>query len=209
MSQMTGGSATLSTEYSAGLMSQSFWFIEIKKMIPLVCDGISEDDLKKECLENNLLGASKEYRAKRMYGYLMTRIHAMDERLLDLFCDSDLQTQKLINIIALMKTDRLFFEFVYELYREKVILGSGELSKQDVNVFFTNKERENEDILSWKDTTKSKLGRCFLNFLTEANMLQDENKTKIITVPIIDTRLQLYLESSGDTAILKAITGVA
>lgn len=32
--------------YSAGLVSQSFWFVEIKKIIKLVNDGMTEDEIK-------------------------------------------------------------------------------------------------------------------------------------------------------------------
>ena len=43
--------------YSAGLMSQSFWFIEFKKIVKLVSDGKSQNDIKAACVEENLLGA--------------------------------------------------------------------------------------------------------------------------------------------------------
>ena len=35
--------------YSAGLMSQSFWFIEFKKVVKLVSDGKSQNDIKAAC----------------------------------------------------------------------------------------------------------------------------------------------------------------
>ena len=33
--------------YSAGLISQSFWFVEMKKVIKLIDDGKSEEEIKK------------------------------------------------------------------------------------------------------------------------------------------------------------------
>ena len=35
--------------YSAGLISQSFWFVEMKKVIKLIDDGKSEEEIKKMC----------------------------------------------------------------------------------------------------------------------------------------------------------------
>ena len=64
--------------YSAGLMSQSCWFVEFKKIIQLVADGKSQEEIRIQCLENNLLGAAKEYRAKRVYGYLISRAKMLD-----------------------------------------------------------------------------------------------------------------------------------
>ena len=55
------------------------------------------DDIKKKCVEENLFGAAKEYRALRMAGYIITRVKAMDDTLVDLFCTSDLATQKLLS----------------------------------------------------------------------------------------------------------------
>ena len=36
--------------YSAGLISQSFWFVEMKKVIKLIDDGKSEEEIKKKCV---------------------------------------------------------------------------------------------------------------------------------------------------------------
>lgn len=94
--------------YSAGLISQSFWFIEIKKIIKLINDGTSEEDIKKMCIEDNLFGAAKEYRAKRIYGYIWNRTKKLDKPLIGIFCSSDLATQKVINLIAVLRSDRLF-----------------------------------------------------------------------------------------------------
>ena len=45
--------------YSAGLISQSFWFVEIKKIINLINDGMDEDEIKKLCIDENLFGVMK------------------------------------------------------------------------------------------------------------------------------------------------------
>ena len=93
--------------YSAGLISQSFWFVEMKKVIKLIDDGKSEEEIKKMCIDENLFGAAKEYRAKRIYGYIWKRAKRLDKTLIDLFCTSDLATQKVINLITILRSDRL------------------------------------------------------------------------------------------------------
>ena len=197
-----------SKKYSAGLMSQSFWFLEFKKVVKLRQEGMAFDDIKKKCVEENLFGAAREYRALRMAGYIITRVKAMDETLVDLFCNSDLATQKLINLVTILRTDRLFFEFVYEIYREKVILGVDTMEEADVNVFFTRKETQSELIAGWKDSTKRHLRSCYLNFMTDANLLTVMNKKKMITPPILDIALERYLQSIGEEVLVKALTGV-
>ena len=192
-------------KYSAGLISQSFWFIEIKKILRLIREGKREDEIKKLCIEENLFGTTNEYRAKRIYGYIWNRVKHLDGKIIELFNESDLSTQK---IIAIMRCDRLFFEFIYEVYREKNILGTLTIEDRDANIFFRNKEVQNENIAKWTDRTKKRLKSCYFNYLIDANLITIKDKKKYITPPIFDIAVERYLELVGDFAIVKAITGV-
>lgn len=125
-----------------------------------------------------------------------------------LFINSDLSTQKIINLIAILKSDRLFFEFMYEVYREKNIFGAPTIEDSDVNVFFKNKETQSEDVATWTDGTKRRLRSVYFNYLADANLLAIVEKKRTITPPILDVALEQYLEVCGDGAIVKAITGV-
>ena len=195
-------------KYSAGLISQSFWFIEIKKILRLIREGKREDEIKKLCIEENLFGTTNEYRAKRIYGYIWNRVKHLDGKIIELFNESDLSTQKIINLIAIMRCDRLFFEFIYEVYREKNILGTLTIEDRDANIFFRNKEVQNENIAKWTDRTKKRLKSCYFNYLIDANLITIKDKKKYITPPIFDIAVERYLEMVGDFAIVKAITGV-
>lgn len=193
--------------YSAGLMSQSFWFAEFRKVVRLISDGKTPDEVRALALSENLFGATKEYRAKRICGYLLNRVKTMDTGLLALFGKSDMSTQKLINLLTILRLDRLFFEFLFEVYREKVILGSPCLEDSAVRIFFKDKEVQSTEVEGWKDTTKRHLQSNYLNFMIQANLLTEIRKEKRITPPILDRPFELYLMDNGETALLKAITG--
>lgn len=195
-------------KYSAGLISQSFWFIEIKKILRLIREGKREEEIKKICIEENFFGATNEYRAKRIYGYIWNRVKHLDGKMIELFNESDLSTQKIINLIAIMRCDRLFFEFIYEVYREKNILGALIIEDRDANIFFRNKEIQNESIAKWTDGTKKRLKSCYFNYMIDANLITVKDKKKYITPPIFDIAIERYLELVGDFVIVKAITGV-
>ena len=194
-------------KYSAGLISQSFWFLELKKVINLIADGKTYDEIKSICTEENLFGVSKEYRAKRMCGYILNRARKLDDIMIDLFLTSDLSTQKIINLITILKCDRLFFEFMFEVYREKIILGIPILENKDLKIFFSNKESQSEDIENWKDSTKKHLQTNYITYLTDAGLITTKNKQRTVTPPILDIELERYLKNYGETAIIKAITG--
>lgn len=195
-------------KYSSGLVSESFWFIEFKKIINLRNEDKSWDEIRDLCLNYNLLGISKEYRARRVYGYLKSRVDVLDENIINIFVNSDLSTQKIINIYAIAKKNRLFFEFIYEVYRDKVLLGTLELTNNDINIFFKNKQEQDEDISKWTDVTLKRLGSTYVNFLKDASLLTLIDKKRKIRPPILDISLESYLKDNGENQMLKAIKGV-
>jgi hypothetical protein len=195
-------------KYSSGLVSESFWFIEFRKIIKLKYDRKTWDEIKDLCLVDNLLGISKDYRAKRNYGYLKNRIDTLDEGLMELFINADLNTQKIINLIAIAKKNRLFYEFLYEVYREKVQLGAHVLTDSEISIYFKNKQSQDDDMSTWTDVTLRRLRSTYMNFLTDAGLLTVSGKEKRITPPILDITLENYLKVNGDNQMIKAITGV-
>ena len=195
-------------EYSAGIMTECSWFLEFKKLVFLRHEGLEEKEIRRRCLEENLFGMPNEHRIQRSYGYLSRRVQRMDDELVEVFCNSDLPTQKIINLLTILMGDRLFFEFIYDVYREKIQLGFDCIEASDANTFFRNKAVESEELAAWRDSTFPKVRRCYLNFMTDANLLRKEKNKYIITPPVLDITLERYLQYNGGERYLKAITGV-
>lgn len=195
------------TKYSAGIVSQSFWFNEFRQYLKLIKSNYTSNEIKTKIIEENLFGAPNESRAKRIYGYISNRARQLDNKMIDLFFCSDLETQKLINLIAIIRNDRLFFEFLYEVYREKIIIGENTLEITDVKTFFNHKESQEESIEQWTDVTKRRTQSAYLTFMMEANLLRVDGKDRYITPPLLDITLEDYLKQDGESALVKAITG--
>lgn len=196
-------------KYSAGIMAQAFWLIEFKKVVQLIEEGKSRDEIKRMSVEENLFGAPNPYRTERMFGYLYNRAAAMDEELRKLFLSSDVGTQKVINLICVLSQDRLFFEFVYEVYREKAYLGIETLTVGDINIFFHEKSLQDEGLANWTDPTLKRVNADYRKFLTEVGMLRPMSKNEYTISPLfLDYGVEQYLTSTGKTAMLKALTGV-
>ena len=194
--------------YSSGLVAHSFWFLEFRKIVEMRHDGMKYDAIKKKCIEENIFGAAKEYRAQRMTGYLMNRLKTLDDALIEIFCSADIATQKLITLIAILKMDRLYYEFLYEVYREKAILGTTVLEDMDVNAFFSQKEQQSETVALWEDVTRKRLRSSYFNFLTDAGLLTIIDKQRTITPAVLDYKLEQYLNLNGEENLINALTGV-
>ncbi|MCD8122014.1 MAG: DUF1819 family protein [Clostridiales bacterium] len=221
-------------EYSAGAVKLSFWFMEFRKVVELRGEGKTYEDIKRLSQEKNLFATSTPARAKQICSTVTTRVQSLDESFYPVFLESDLATQKLFNLVAIMATDALFFDFVYEVVREKLIIGSNELSDSDVRIFFKDKQIQDEKTARWTDETLNRLGRCYKTLLYEAGITdkvsptgrQGESdrarrhsgvedglghkakETRKIFRPILDPMFERWLNEHDMGVLVKALTGV-
>ena len=194
-------------DYSAGMVSKPFWFIEFKKVMTLLDKGVNYDEINRLSLEENLFGVPKIYRAKEIYNTVSRRAKSLDRRTINLFCSTDLSSSKALALLAVMKTDRLFFEFMYEVYREKIILGNATLEESDINIYMKNKQSQSDKVASWEDCTIKKLVNSYFNFLSDSGFILREGKVNKITPPILDNDVEQHLLGLGMKNYLQAITG--
>ena len=195
-------------EYSAGAVKMSFWFIEFRKVVQLLHDGKSMDEIKELAHSENIFAAPTALRSNQIYSTVAGRIRSLDQSFIPYFLTGDLATQKLYALIAAMAYDTLFFDFVYEVIREKMIVGSNELADSDVRVFFKNKQQQNEKVAGWTDSTLVRLGRCYKTMLYEAGVIDKSKTARTILKPIFDPELSRWLEQKNMAIYEKALTGV-
>ena len=158
-------------EYSAGAVKHSFWFMEFRKVVQLLSEGKTLDEIKKLNQEENIFGAPTVMRATQIFNTVSARIKMLDESFYPVFVTSEVSTQKLFNLVATMAYDTLFGEFVYEVIREKMIIGNDEFADSDIRVFFKNKQLQDEKVAEWTDATLKRLGACYKTLLYEAGMM--------------------------------------
>ena len=196
--------------YSAGAVKFSFWFLEFRKVVQLLASGKDYDEIKRLSEEENIFGAATPARAAMIYSTTTARAKSLDPSFIPLFMESDVATQKLFTMTAVLAHDSLFFDFVYEVVREKLIIGNDELADSDIRVFFKNKQEQDEKVAKWQDYTLHRLGACYKTQLFEAGLL-DGNKgadTRKIIKPILDPIFKHWLEDFGMGALAKAYEGV-
>lgn len=194
--------------YSAGAVKFSFWFFEFRKVIGLLHEGRSLDEIKAMNKEQNIFLAPTSARATMIFNTVSKRIQALPETFLSLFKDSDISTQKLVNLIAILYTDDLFFDFVYEVYREKLIIGKDTLSDSDFQVFFREKQLQSERVAQWTDETLKRLGGCYKTMLSEAGLIDNSFGSRKILRPIFNPILDDWLKSNNMEQLLCAFMGV-
>ena len=194
--------------YSAGAVKLSFWFPEFRKVVQLLAAGSSFDEIRRESQEENIFGAPTQRRADQICRTVLTRVQALDSSFYPVFLGGDLATQKLFALAAVMACDTLFFDFVYEVIREKLTIGSLELEPKDVRVFFRDKQAQDDRLAQWTDQTCQRLGTCYRTMLYEAGLTDKAKETRKIFKPTLETELRQWLEAHDMGLIVKAWTGV-
>ena len=194
--------------YSAGTVKMSFWFMEFRKVVGLLAEGKSLDEIKKINQNENIFAAPTTLRSKQIFNTVSGRISMLDESFIEIFQSSDVATQKNFALVAAFAYDTLFFDFVYEVLREKMIIGSNTFTDSDVRIFFKDKQLQDEKVVKWTDATLNRLGRSYKTMLYEAGFIDKGKTERTIIKPILDPLMEQWLKNHGMEACIRALTGV-
>lgn len=195
-------------KYSAGMVSKGFWFQEFKKYLELKEQEKTDSEIKEIQNKENIFLAPSIHYGKRMIGEISRRRKALPQEIVELFINLNIQDQKVVNLLGIMMTDRLFFEYIYEIYREAIILGTIAFDDAKTRIFFKEKSEQSEKVANFTDQTKRRLAAAYKTYLKEANLLKEEKGILIYNKPIINTELEKGMEKASLHPYLKALMGV-
>ncbi|MDB2123805.1 DUF1819 family protein [Clostridium paraputrificum] len=195
-------------EYKSTIKSRPYLYKETKKAAILINTGVELDKIKSKSLEENIFQLESESRKKEVASIITTRLKAVDKFVIDKIENSNIETSKILVLYAIIKTDRLFFEFINEVYKEKVLLKDLFIRDKDFNIFFQNKMEQSEKVASWTEYTFKKLKQVYIRILFESGLILNQKGDREIKVPIIDSEVKEYLYSIGDKVYLNAILGI-
>ncbi len=194
-------------EYSAGAVKFSFWFHEFRRMVSLLQSGKTLAEIKTLAERDNIFAAASPRRSRQIFNTVSSRVCALTIRYYDIFNDSTLETQKLIALISIMVTDALFFDFMNEVYREKLIVGDTVMGDADLRVFFMDKQRQSDRVAGWKDETVTRLRECYKTYLAEAGLMERGKGDRKLYRPYIDSRLAALLSEADFRPVLNVLAG--
>lgn len=195
------------SEYTSTLKSSSYLYLELKKACNLKIQGLDENEIRNKVIEENIFALSTETRKKGIASAVVSRIKILDDYVIDKIANGNLQTSKQLALYSILKTDRLFFEFMQEVYREKIFLKDYILTDKDFNVFFRRKSEQSDKIAKWVDYTYYKLGQVYKRILKEAGFIKNVNKEIEIVPQIMENDVIDHLQLIGDTLYIEAMLG--
>ena len=194
-------------EYKSTIKSRPYLYKETKKAAILLKSGLDLKELKVKSLEDNIFQVESEARMRELASIITTRLKVLDEYLIDKIENSNIETSKIIVLYAIIKTDRLFFEFMNEVYKEKLLLRDLFLRDKDFNTFFQSKREQSEKVASWSEYTFKKLKQVYIRMLFECGLIENQKSDKKIKIPILEGEVKDYIYKIGDKIYINAIIG--
>ena len=195
-------------EYKSTIKSRPYLYKETKKASSLVNEGLDVDYIKEKSLQDNIFQLESEARKKEVASIITARLKDLDKQIIYSIENSNVETSKVLVLYAILKTDRLFFEFINEVYKEKILLKDLFIKDKDFNLFFQNKREQSEKVASWSEYTFKKLKQVYIRILFESGLIVNQKGDREIKIPIIESEVKDYLYSIGDGVYLNAILGI-
>ncbi|HDX9577013.1 TPA: DUF1819 family protein [Bacillus pseudomycoides] len=196
-----------SQEYKSTIKSRPFLFLETKKVSILLYQGLKEFEVKEKAIVENIFQVNTESRKKEIASIILARLKMLDEYLIHKIANGDVESSKVIVLYAIMKTDRLFFEFMNEVFKEKFIFRETHITDADFNVFFEHKQQQSDKVASWNEYTFYKLKQVYIRILFEAGFLKNQKGDREIERPLVDMEVVQYIRDLGDNVYIDILVG--
>lgn len=193
--------------YSSAIKKTPFKYPIAKKIAKLMLDGLDRNELYRKCFEENYIEIESEERRREVTNVIYERLCALDHFLLSEFYNSDVATSKFLLVYAIAKTDSLFFDFLFEKYREALMSERHYLSIDDFDDFFEAKKQTDLIVAKWGKFTLQCLTKGYRNILVDSGMGHRERKNIFVDKLMIHPAVEEHLDLIGDHEYIKAILG--
>lgn len=193
-----------SSPYKASLTREQFLFYEMRTTAKLMSESLKEEKIIGRIVDENLFQYPTERSIKGMAKACISRLKLMnDDSLVEAIATQPTNIAKQICLYALMKYNGLVWDFMLTVVGEKYRLKDTTFGKIDLNVFFMRLQEQNDAVLTWSDSTITKLKQVLTKVLVENEYL-DSTKADHLNPVWLNPILENAIRSNGDAAALPA-----
>ena len=193
--------------YSSAIKKTPYKYPIAKKIGRLMLDGLDRDEVYRECYDNNAIEIESIDRRREITNVLYERLLVLDKFLLTQFCEGDVATSKFLLVYAIAKTDTLFFDFLFEVYREALLGDKNYLSIDDFDQFFAAKKETDLIVAKWGGHTLTCLTKGYRNILVDSGLGVRDRRNIVAQHMLVHPDVEEYIANMGDMEYLQAILG--
>lgn len=193
-----------SSPYSSAFTGEPFLFYEMRTTARLMREGLSEKEVAKYIVEENLFQYPTEKSLRKMASACIRRLKGVeDETLVDAIARQSFQEAKQICLYAMMKQYRIIWEFMLTVIGEKYRLKEYSFGRRDLHLFFLRLQEQDDHVAAWSDSTVEKLKQVMMNLLVE-NEYIDNRKADHLNPVWLNPVLEEAIRRKCDYAALPA-----
>ena len=194
----------LDSSYKASLTREQFLFHEMRIVAKFMVDGKNESEITDIITKDNLFQYPTERMTVGMVRACYRRLNLLSsERLIRNVAEHPVEEAKQICLYAIMKDNRLVWDFMVTVIGEKYRNQDFSYGKLDLTSFFTRLQEQNEAIAGWSESTVKKLKSVLNRILWEIVYLNDIKAGHLNPVWLYP-ELENVIRTNGDQAVLPA-----
>ena len=190
--------------YSGSLTAEQFLFYEIRIASKLYAQGVSVDEAISRIKADNLFQYPTEREVARMARACYRRLDALNNQcLIQEISSAPTEIAKQINLYAIMRYNRLVWDFMIQVIGEKFRTQDYSFERKDLNTFFSRLQAQNDSIAGWSDNTINKIKSVLVRCLVETEYL-DHFKSTTLNPVLLCEELEQGIRENNDTEVFPA-----
>lgn len=190
--------------YNGSLTAEQFLYYEIRIASKFYLEGKTIDEAVEIIKRDNLFQYPTERQVSRLARACYKRLDALDnKRLVEEIAIAPNEIAKQINLYAMMRYNRLVWEFMIQVIGEKYRNQDFTFSRKDLNAFFTRLQAQDDGVASWSEATINKIKSVLVRVLIETEYLDGVKDTTLNPVLLCE-ELEQGIKENGDYDALAA-----
>lgn len=204
MTLRNNGSVSKNSPYNGGLTREQFLFHEMRITARLLFEGYTDGQVIEKIVQDNLFQFPTEKSVRNLARVCLRRLHAMnDDSLVAAIAAQPSDTAKQICLYAVMKQNRLVWDFMITVIGEKYRQMDMSFGKIDVNAFLMRLQEQDDSVATWSESTIKKIKSVLVSILVENGYL-DSNRSDTLIPVLLDRDLETAIRGNNDDAALPA-----
>ena len=189
---------------SGGITREQFLFHETRIVAKMISDGLSDDEIVKRVVSDNLFQYPTNKSSRSMVACCLARLKGLNApNLIEAIATRPSDVAKQICLYAMMKRYRLVWDFMILVVGEKFRVRSFSFGSIDFNSFFSRLQNQDDAVAEWSDSTVAKIKQVLKKILVENGYL-DNTKAPNLNLITLDSELRDAIVANGDSPALAA-----
>ena len=194
----------VSCKYNGGLTREQFLFFETKTLAKLLVDGESINEAIDRIKQENLFQFPTERMIVSIANGCYRRLQALEsDYLIEVIATASIDVAKQVNLYAMMKQNRIVWDFMTTVIGEKYRTQDFSFTKKDMSGFMFQLQEQNEDVANWSDSTIQKIKQVLTKILVECDYL-DSTKSEVLNPVYLYPELEEEIRAKNELAALPA-----